>query len=82
VRQYIAVQILVSAASGWEMAIKNKTGKLDVEELLQGLETALDEEGFSVLPISIHALRAGSPDLHHKDPFRPHVGGVRHKRKI
>jgi PIN domain nuclease of toxin-antitoxin system len=52
------------------MAIKNKSGKLDVEELLQRLETELDEEGFSVLPISLdHALRAGSLDLHHKDPF-------------
>jgi PIN domain nuclease of toxin-antitoxin system len=63
-------EVLVSAACGWEMAIKSKSGKLDAEELLERLEVALMEEGFLVLPISLdHALRAGSLVLHHKDPF-------------
>jgi PIN domain nuclease of toxin-antitoxin system len=63
-------EVLVSAASGWEMAIKNKSGKLDAQELLDRLEMELTEEGFLVLPISLeHALRAGSLTLHHKDPF-------------
>jgi len=63
-------EVLVSPASGWEMAIKNKSGKLDAQELLDRLEIELDEQGFQVLPISLdHALRAGSLVLHHKDPF-------------
>ncbi len=63
-------EVLVSAASGWEMAIKNKSGKLDAEELLDRLEGILMEEGFLVLPVSMdHAVRAGSLVLHHKDPF-------------
>ena len=62
-------EILVSAASGWEMAIKNKSGKLDAQELLDRLNIELDEQGFLVLPISLeHALRAGALVLH-KDPF-------------
>jgi PIN domain nuclease of toxin-antitoxin system len=63
-------EILVSAASGWEMAIKNNSGKLDVQELLDRLEIVLVGEGFLVLPISLdHALRAGSLIQHHQDPF-------------
>jgi PIN domain nuclease of toxin-antitoxin system len=63
-------ELFVSAASGWEMAIKQKSGKLDAQDLLERLEIELAEEGFLVLPISLeHALRAGSLVLHHKDPF-------------
>ena len=63
-------EVLLSAASAWEMAIKNKSGKLDAQGLLDRLEIELEEEGFLTLPISLdHALRAGSLVLHHKDPF-------------
>jgi len=63
-------QIIVSAVSAWEMAIKNKAGRLEAQELLDRLQEELDEEGFLVLPISLgHALRAGSLVEHHKDPF-------------
>ncbi|MBZ5568954.1 MAG: type II toxin-antitoxin system VapC family toxin [Acidobacteriia bacterium] len=63
-------EIFVSAASPWEMAIKNKRGKLDVQDLLDRLTQELEEEGFRVLPISIeHALRAGALVEHHRDPF-------------
>jgi PIN domain nuclease of toxin-antitoxin system len=63
-------QIFVSAASAWEMAIKNKQGKLDAQDLLDRLPQDLEDEGFLVLPISIeYALRAGALVEHHRDPF-------------
>ncbi len=63
-------EIIVSAVSAWEIAIKNKTGKLEAQALLDRFADALSDEGFLVLPISLdHALRAGSLVEHHKDPF-------------
>ena len=63
-------EIFVSAASAWEIAIKNKRGKLDIQNLLDRLPQEIEEEGFLVLPISIeHGLRAGALPEHHRDPF-------------
>jgi PIN domain nuclease of toxin-antitoxin system len=63
-------EIFVSAASVWELAIKNKKGRLDVQDLLDRLPQEIEEEGFLVLPISIeHGLRAGALPEHHRDPF-------------
>ena len=63
-------EILVSPVSPWEMAIKNKQGKLDIQDLLDRLPQEIEEEGFLVLPISIeHGLRAGALPEHHRDPF-------------
>jgi PIN domain nuclease of toxin-antitoxin system len=65
-----ANEVLISAATAWELSIKNRSGKLNVQALLDSFEDAMDEQGFSLLPISIdHALRAGSLPLHHSDPF-------------
>ncbi len=59
--------VFVSAASGWEVAIKANLGKLDPPE---PLVLAVKEEGFEPLPISLeHGERAGSLPLHHRDPF-------------
>ena len=59
--------VLVSAASVWEIAIKRALGKLDAPD---GLTEALDEVGFDVLPITgADAERAGSLPPHHRDPF-------------
>jgi PIN domain nuclease of toxin-antitoxin system len=63
-------QILISAASAWELAIKNRSGKLEIPELLAGFDNKLMEGGMLMLPISVdHAVRAGSLPEHHKDPF-------------
>ena len=63
-------EVFVSIATAWEMAIKNRAGKLEISELLDGLEAKLVDEGMSVLPISLnHAVKAGGLPLHHKDPF-------------
>lgn len=63
-------QVFVSTATVWEMAIKNRAGKLEIPELLDELEAKLVDEGMQVLPISLdHAVRAGALPVHHKDPF-------------
>jgi PIN domain nuclease of toxin-antitoxin system len=59
--------ILVSAVSVWEVAIKRGLGKLDApSDLLAKLEQAAVE----TLPITAqHAERVGSLPNHHSDPF-------------
>lgn len=62
-----ANDILVSSASIWEIAIKRAMGKLEAPT---GVTAAIDEAGFSVLPITgDDAERAGSLPAHHRDPF-------------
>ncbi|MDP8953468.1 MAG: type II toxin-antitoxin system VapC family toxin [Actinomycetota bacterium] len=62
-----AVTVVVSAASVWEIAIKQTIGKLSVDgRVIDHVE----RNGFERLPISFeHGERAGSLPLHHKDPF-------------
>ncbi len=59
--------VLVSAASIWEIEIKRALGKLMAPI---GLVATIDETGFDVLPITGHdAESAGSLPAHHRDPF-------------
>ncbi len=59
--------VLVSAASIWEIEIKRALGKLEAPV---GLVATLDQAGFDVLPITGHdAEHAGSLPAHHRDPF-------------
>lgn len=62
-----ANEVVVSAASVWELEIKRAAGKLRLpEELLVAIEAG----GMSVLPITGRdAERAASLPLHHRDPF-------------
>jgi PIN domain nuclease of toxin-antitoxin system len=64
-------EILVSAASGWEIATKVRLGKLPTgEELVGELEHFLGQLGCDTLPISLdHAVRAGGLTGEHRDPF-------------
>jgi PIN domain nuclease of toxin-antitoxin system len=65
-----ATVVFVSAASGWELAIKTQIGKFKSAQLVKGLEKEIEKEGFIELPVSMkHALLAGSLDSAHKDPF-------------
>jgi len=59
--------VLVSAASVWEITIKKRLGKLDApDNLLEVLEAS----DFSPLSINfVHAAAAGSLPAHHDDPF-------------
>jgi len=62
-----ANRVVVSAATAWEISIKQALGKLDVPS---ELEEALDAGGIAALPITVaHALAAGSLPRHHDDPF-------------
>jgi PIN domain nuclease of toxin-antitoxin system len=65
-----ATVVFVSAASGWELAIKTQIGKFKPAQLVKGFEKEIEKEGFIELPVSMkHALLAGSLDSAHKDPF-------------
>jgi PIN domain nuclease of toxin-antitoxin system len=59
--------VFVSAATVWEIAIKQNIGKLDAPA---DLAAQLEYHQFDVLPITFaHAYTAGFLPLHHKDPF-------------
>ena len=60
--------VLVSAASLWEISIKAALGRLEVE--LDDLEQNITDNGFRSLPINFrHALTAGRLPAIHRDPF-------------
>ena len=62
-----ANRVYVSAVTGWEIAIKRALGKLDAPD---GLESAVEQEGFEHLPVRFgHGERAGALPPHHRDPF-------------
>ena len=59
--------VFVSAASGWEIAVKRALGKLRAPDDLEG---SVREQGFALLPITFHhAEQAGALPPHHGDPF-------------
>jgi PIN domain nuclease of toxin-antitoxin system len=59
--------VLVSAATVWEIEIKKRLGKLSVpDNLLEFIEAS----DFTPLPINFaHAMAAEALPLHHTDPF-------------
>lgn len=60
-------EVYVSAASFWEMSIKQELGKLSLPG--DPIE-ALESSGFLTLDVSAaHGWRAGSLPPHHRDPF-------------
>lgn len=64
-------ELLVSAASAWEIATKQRLGKLDqATAVLLGYHSHLARLGAGELPISgQHALSAGALPWEHRDPF-------------
>ncbi|HZY64312.1 MAG: type II toxin-antitoxin system VapC family toxin [Actinomycetota bacterium] len=66
-----ANEVLFSAASGWEIAIKAGMGKLDVPgDLAAYLEDQLSRNAVGVLPVYLgHALRVHDLLALHRDPF-------------
>ena len=62
-----ANEVIVSAASVWEIGIKRGIGKVQTPD---NLSATIREEGFSELPIGLfHAEQAASLPMHHRDPF-------------
>ena len=66
-----SVELLVSAASAWEIATKSRLGKLlDAEALVLSYPQNLYLLGAHEVPItSRHALTAGGLTWDHRDPF-------------
>jgi len=64
-------EILVSAASAWEITTKYRLGKLPFAGDLAGdFVASVTSFGYYLLSISVeHALRAGRFTAEHKDPF-------------
>ncbi len=60
-------EVLVSAASVWELAIKQAADKI---RLPGSLQDVLAISGFGALAITAeHAVAAGALPMHHRDPF-------------
>jgi PIN domain nuclease of toxin-antitoxin system len=66
-----ANEILISAASAWEIATKQRLGKLDqAPEAMRRFAELVEADGFIHLPVNyLHALRAGGFEIEHRDPF-------------
>ena len=64
-------EVYLSVASGWEIAIKSRLGKLKMPSNLQAfMATQLQLNSIQVLPIQmIHALHVSTLPDHHRDPF-------------
>jgi PIN domain nuclease of toxin-antitoxin system len=63
-------EIVVSAVSAWEVAIKTRSGRLDGEPLLSAWGTVLEGMNATDLPIdSADAALAGRLAWDHRDPF-------------
>ena len=59
--------IYISAASVWEMSIKQQLGKLTVPD---DIESLIEQLVCSALPISLfHGQQAGRLPMHHRNPF-------------
>ena len=63
--------ILVSAASAWEVATKHRLGKFpEADALASDIRAAIARQGFEELPVSVgDAERAGRLTGPHRDPF-------------
>jgi PIN domain nuclease of toxin-antitoxin system len=62
-----ASEVWVSAASAWEIAIKQAVGKLDTK---RDTADAVAQAGFVPLPVSFaHAAAVRDLPPHHRDPF-------------
>lgn len=60
--------VAVSAASMWEITIKQMLGRIDVD--LEELKESIAADGFSELPLRFsHSLKLQSLPRHHDDPF-------------
>ncbi|HSH82116.1 MAG TPA: type II toxin-antitoxin system VapC family toxin [Herpetosiphonaceae bacterium] len=66
-----ANELLFSAASGWEIAIKTRLGKLTLsDDPRRFVAEQIARNGFDLLPITLaHALHVWTLPDYHRDPF-------------
>lgn len=65
-----ASELVVSAASVWEMAIKASLGRLRLPTTVAAYMTEKVGQGYRVMPVSgAHAASVESLPWHHRDPF-------------
>jgi PIN domain nuclease of toxin-antitoxin system len=65
-----AMEVYVSSASIWEICIKIKLGKLDIQGTLSDVVEAIAQSGFCELPITaMHAAAVSTLADIHRDPF-------------
>lgn len=64
-------EILFSAASAWEIAIKAQLGRIDLQEdPTEFIPQQITANGFSIVPIELpHAVQIFRLPLLHRDPF-------------
>ncbi len=64
-------RVLVSAATGWEIATKYRIGKLpEARDIVEKLPTYLRKQRFEVVSITLeHSMSAGALPGPHRDPF-------------
>jgi PIN domain nuclease of toxin-antitoxin system len=63
-------ELVVSAASVWEMSIKASLGRLRLSSTVAAYMTEKVSQGYRLLPISwVHAARVETLPWHHRDPF-------------
>ncbi len=63
-------ELVLSAASVWEMAIKLRLGRLSLPEPLEIYIAEKMQAGLQLLPVEWeHAARVATLPLHHRDPF-------------
>jgi PIN domain nuclease of toxin-antitoxin system len=67
----LGTEVLVSAASAWEITIKYQLGRLQLPEAPDSyVPSRLVASGCTALPVDhAHALRTGLLPNHHRDPF-------------
>jgi len=66
-----ADQVLVSSVTAWEIATKQRLGKLpEADQYVANLEKLVKDEGMEFVPVAFaHGLRAGRYISDHRDPF-------------
>ena len=66
-----ANRVLLSAATGWEIAVKHALGRLTLTEPVPAfIARATADHALEILPIAMtHAIRSGTLPFHHRDPF-------------
>ena len=66
-----AASVVVSAVTGWEIAIKSQSGRLRLRPAVdEWMPAALESSGFGVLDITMAlAIAVAALPVHHADPF-------------